>query len=126
MNPTLTTPGTVYLLHYQEEIGNLDNPLGRARHYIGFATNLEKRLRQHRRGKSGAGIVRAFHANGIKFKLARKWIGADRNFEKYLKLSYKKTTRFCPLCSKHPTNPVLPEGWTGPVWQPAQFDFEMD
>ena len=97
MNPTLTTPGTVYLLHYERVIGNSGCPRGQAQHYLGFATNLKKRISQHERGKSGAGIVSAFHRAGITFKVARTWDG-DRSLENHLKRSYKSARQLCPIC----------------------------
>lgn len=105
MNPTLTTPGTVYLLHFEKKIGNLDNPKGQAQHYTGFATDLDRRINQHRNGKSGAGIVRAFFEKHIPFVVARTWSG-DRNFEKELKNVHKHASRYCPICKQEKTRAI--------------------
>lgn len=49
----------VYLLHYKSPIGNLSNPRGQAQHYLGFTSDLETRLAEHKNGK-GAKITAAF------------------------------------------------------------------
>ena len=61
---------TVYLLHFDKPLGDLDNPRGQARHYIGTAHDVETRLRQHRKGY-GARITQVLWERGIDFKLAR-------------------------------------------------------
>lgn len=55
---------TVYLLHF-------DRSLARARHYLGFAEDLEARLERHRRG-DGARLMEVIAAEGIGFTLARR------------------------------------------------------
>lgn len=86
----------VYLLHYDQPIGDLANPHGRAQHYIGYTDDLDKRLEQHRKGQSGAGIVKAFYQAGIHFELARVWDGG-RDLERKLK-NRKEAPRLCPIC----------------------------
>lgn len=81
--------GTVYLLHFSR-------PFGHAKHYLGHAVNLERRLEEHARGR-GANLVRHALAAGIKFKLARTWEGVDRYEERRLKNRGGKA-RMCPLC----------------------------
>jgi len=48
---------TVYLLHFEEPIGDLDNPRGQARHYLGYTDDLEQRLQAHRF------VIELFRAN---------------------------------------------------------------
>lgn len=81
----------VYLLHFDEKIAH-------AQHYLGFSDKLDQRIKQHRRGKSGAGIVTEFFRRNIGFVVARVWEDGDRIFERHLKVKYKHTTRLCPVC----------------------------
>lgn len=85
----MSVPGTVYLLH-------LHPPYKRARHYLGWTSNLEQRLADHRRG-AGSPLVAAAVANGSTVELARTWTGVDRHFERALK-NRKEAPRMCPLC----------------------------
>ena len=79
--------GTIYLLHF-------DRPLHHARHYLGWASDLEARLAVH--GKAdGSALMRAVAAAGIDWQLARTWTG-DRHRERQLKQRGK--ARMCPLC----------------------------
>lgn len=89
----------IYLLHYEETIGNPDNPRGQAQHYMGYAeeTRLEERIEEHRRGQ-GARITRAFAENGIPFVLAACWPG-DRSKERRLK-RWHKHRQLCPVCRR--------------------------
>jgi predicted GIY-YIG superfamily endonuclease len=79
--------GTVYLLHF-------DQRLGRCRHYLGYTTNLEQRLEDHRMGRGGKTTAR-FKAVGIGFKLAAQWAGS-RDDERRLKT--KNVASLCPIC----------------------------
>ncbi len=81
--------GTVYLLHF-------DQPYHHARHYIGFATDLERRLIQHQSG-SGARLVEVVVNAGRSFTLARIWPNTDRSFERRLHRR-KDSPRMCPVC----------------------------
>lgn len=85
----------VYLLHFDEPLGDLDNPRGQARHYIGTAHDVEIRLRQHRKGY-GARITQVLWERGIDFKLARTWEGG-RDVERRLKRR-KNAPKLCPIC----------------------------
>jgi predicted GIY-YIG superfamily endonuclease len=55
MNGSLV--GTVYLLHF-------DRPYKRARHYLGWASDLDARLAQHTAGH-GARLLEVVHDAGI-------------------------------------------------------------
>jgi predicted GIY-YIG superfamily endonuclease len=79
--------GTVYLLHLTE-------PFGHARHYMGWASDLPRRLAHHQAG-TGANLLRHVAKAGIGWELARTWPG-DRAEERRLKA--RASTRRCPLC----------------------------
>ena len=81
-------PGTVYLIHF-------DTPLKHARHYVGWASDLELRLERHRSG-NGSALMRAVKDEGITWRLARQWAGT-RNDERRLK-KQRNTPRQCPIC----------------------------
>lgn len=84
----------VYLLHFSKPIGA--GRLGQAQHYLGYTEDLDRRIKEHRKGWSSP-IVRAFHAKGIPFEVARTW-DEDRTFERRLKTTYKNARRLCPVC----------------------------
>lgn len=86
---------TVYLIHYERPIGNLDNPHGTAQHYIGWCKDLDARLHDHATG-NGSHITRAFHEQGIAGTCARTWAGG-RPVERRLK-SWHKARQLCPIC----------------------------
>jgi predicted GIY-YIG superfamily endonuclease len=78
----------VYLLHFER-------PYQHARHYLGYASDLEARLEQHRHGR-GARLMSVIRQAGIPWVLARTWQG-DRTLERNLK-QRKNAPRLCPLC----------------------------
>jgi len=67
---------TVYLLHFDEPIGDLDNPHGQAQHYLGYADDLEVRLERHRAG-NGARLLEVCKERGITWRLVRTWSGVS-------------------------------------------------
>jgi predicted GIY-YIG superfamily endonuclease len=80
--------GTIYLLHF-------DRPFGHARHYLGWALDLNARLADH--GKAhGSALMRAVAAAGIGWRLAATWEG-DRYRERQLK-NRGGHARKCPIC----------------------------
>ncbi len=81
--------GTVYLLHFDQKFSH-------AQHYVGFTTDLDKRLDKHQRG-TGSKLCRAIKLAGIGFQLARTWEGVDRAFERKLHNRHG-SGRFCPIC----------------------------
>lgn len=91
MSALRANEGTIYLLHF-------DAPFGHARHYVGWARNLERRLAHHERG-TGANLLRHVRAAGIGWVLARTWTG-DRNRERALK-NQGGSSRKCPICQQH-------------------------
>ena len=82
--------GTVYLLHFSR-------PYRHARHYVGFTTDLDRRLRQHRKGVSSP-LVRCVVAEGIEIFLARTWNEVAVSFETWLHNNGHHRLS-CPICS---------------------------
>ena len=83
--------GSVYLLHF-------DHPYKHARHYLGYAVDLEARLAQHRNG-NGARLLQVVAQAGIGWTLVRTWPGG-RVVERQLKRQ-KNSPRFCPVCQEN-------------------------
>lgn len=88
--------GTVYLLHF-------DRPYKHARHYMGWAEDLQRRLDEHLAGR-GARLTSVVMAHGIGWTLARTWPGT-RARERQLKVMGGASRR-CPLCGVRPRAPV--------------------
>lgn len=85
---TVGVRGTVYLLHF-------DQPLAHARHYTGWAKDLEARMAAHL-GGSGARLTAVVRAAGGGWTLALARSG-DRYLERRLKRQ-GGATRWCPVC----------------------------
>lgn len=80
-------PGYIYLLHFHQ-------PYKHARHYSGWALDLEERLKEH--GKAhGARLLEVAAAAGITWELAWVEVG-DRYRERQLK--QRGAARRCPIC----------------------------
>jgi|SRR5581483_10037482 len=79
----------VYLLCFSR-------PYRHARHYLGYAGNLQRRLARHRKG-TGARLLEVITAAGIDWKLVRVWEDGDRTLERRLK-KRKNASRLCPCC----------------------------
>jgi hypothetical protein len=89
----------VYLFHADEPIGNRANPRAMARHYIGYADHLTRRVAQQLAGNTqSAALMRAFIAAGIGVELAQVWPGASKRFERKLKRQKNAPRRICPIC----------------------------
>jgi len=86
---------TVYLIHFERPIGDLNNPRGQAQHYLGFTQDLEGRLQAHRTG-NGSAIMAEVARQGIGWTLARTWEGG-RDLERQLKNQHN-SPRLCPIC----------------------------
>jgi hypothetical protein len=98
-------PGTVYLLHFAEPIGNPERPnrAGTAQHYIGWAQRgrlLARVAEQLAGGSAAASIMRHLHSVGISAELARVWEGS-RDEERRIK-NMGGASRSCPLCGIRP------------------------
>lgn len=87
---------TVYLLHFNEPLGDTSKAHGTAQHYLGYTDDLQARLETHRRG-NGAAIMAAVSRAGIGWQLVRTWEGGGRDLERQLK-ARKKARCLCPLC----------------------------
>lgn len=87
------TAGTVYLLHFA-------TPYKHARHYMGWALDLNARLADHAAGH-GARLLAVIQAAGIEWSLARTWPGASRGRERQLKRQGGAARR-CPMCGVTP------------------------
>jgi len=90
-----TSAGYVYVIHFAGKLA------GRARHYIGFSEQLDRRLFVHRSGK-GAKILNACNLQSISYGVVVVFENATelvitRKFERFLK-NRKKTRCFCPAC----------------------------
>lgn len=93
MSRPTTRRGTVYLLHF-------DKPYKHARHYLGWAFDLEARLAAHHAGH-GARLLEVIQQHGITWTLARTWPGT-RLRERQLK-NQGGASRCCPACGIHPS-----------------------
>lgn len=80
--------GTVYLLHFSR-------PYWHARHYVGFSTRLESRIRDHRRGR-GSPLIAAALGCGIEIFIARRWHQVTRGFER--RMHKRHVHDVCPIC----------------------------
>lgn len=89
--------GTIYLIHFDEPIGNRSKPRGMAQHYIGYTLDLAARLAEHANG-NGARIMAAVVDCGIGWQVVKIWKG-NRKGERKLK-SRKKARKICPICKK--------------------------
>lgn len=88
----------VYLIHFDEPIGDVTNPVAMARHYTGSTPDLARRMGEHQRG-SDAKIMQAVRRAGIGWVLARTWEGG-RDRERQLK--QHGAARRCPVCKGKP------------------------
>ena len=108
----------VYLLHF-------DQPLAHAKHYLGYTNNLERRIKEHRRGHSGSHIMRVLKQRGIGFVVARTWEGGTRADERRMKGRGKG--RMCPICkaekSRERSPPPVREQSAGQQDQFADIPF---
>ena len=86
---------TVYLIHFDRPLGDLDNPRGQARHYLGYTSDLDARLEAHRSG-NGARLMEVVTEVGIGWELVRTWPG-DRALERKLKDRHN-SPQLCPIC----------------------------
>lgn len=92
-------PGLVYLIHLDRPIGNVQSRTGFARHYTGWAKDLDARLADHAAGR-GSKLMAAVKQAGISWSVARTWPGT-RARERQLK-SQGGASRRCPQCGVTP------------------------
>ena len=86
----------VYLIHFDQKIGNPASPRGQAGHYLGTTIDLDRRLAQHRDG-AGARMLAAANRLGIGYDVVRTWPGG-RDVERRLKRQ-RNAPRMCPTCA---------------------------
>lgn len=85
--------GTVYLLHFDQPVSD------RARHYLGWASDLAARLEAHREGR-GARLMEVVKERGITWHVSRTWEGS-RDRERAIK-DRAESPRLCPDCTPSP------------------------
>jgi predicted GIY-YIG superfamily endonuclease len=78
----------LYLIHFHA-------PYRHARHYLGWARNLDARLAHHRRG-TGARLLAVVTAAGIQWEVVATWQGT-RDQERRMK-NNGGLARCCPVC----------------------------
>lgn len=91
----------VYLIH-------LDRPFQHARHYVGWAKDLDRRLAHHAAG-TGARFLQVVREAGITWQLVRVWPDADRTFERRLKKTHS-VRDYCPACAGANAREYHPHG----------------
>lgn len=85
-----------YLIHLERAVGE-----GHRRHYIGFTSDLKRRIEEHRgRDGKGAAMLRSANNHGVPWRVVRVWKDANHEAEKLLKAMGAKN--LCPVC-----NPVV-------------------
>lgn len=94
---------TVYLIHFDQPVGNPECAHGMAQHYIGFSARLTKRLQAHLHG-NGARLMEVVAERGIRWRLARTWTPGTRTLERRLK-NRKKARQLCPICNPKAARP---------------------
>jgi predicted GIY-YIG superfamily endonuclease len=86
--------GTVYLIHFSGRTA------AGHQHYLGWTTDLAKRLARHRAGR-GAEETKKAVAEGLKLKLAQHWRGTPSD-ERRIKEERNRVKRsygcLCPYC----------------------------
>jgi predicted GIY-YIG superfamily endonuclease len=80
--------GYVYLVH-------LEKPLPGGRHYVGYTSDLAKRISLHRSG-DGAKFLKQANDAGIAWMVVRVWMNADTDKEKSIKSMSARI--ICPVC----------------------------
>jgi predicted GIY-YIG superfamily endonuclease len=86
-------PGYVYLIHF-------DNPISEnhtCQHYLGWTTDLPRRIAEHRAG-GGCRLTQVAIERDIYFQVVRTWRGF-RSQEKHLKRQHN-SPRLCPVCNR--------------------------
>lgn len=80
----------VYLIH-------LNTKFSHAQHYVGFTTQLKRRIEHHRAG-TGAKMLKHVNAAGITWEVARVWAEGDRELERRIK-NNSHVKNLCPFCT---------------------------
>jgi predicted GIY-YIG superfamily endonuclease len=82
--------GSVYLVHFARCYNG-------AQHYLGFSTDIPKRVKAHRAGR-GSPLLKAVTKRGISWRVVRTWQRKDGYFEQSLKRNFALKD-LCPVCS---------------------------
>lgn len=83
--------GYIYLIHFHI-------PFKHARHYTGWAKNVDDRLAERIEGSAHSSkLCKAATAAGCRLEIARIWKDKTRNDERQMKLQGGASRR-CPLC----------------------------
>lgn len=106
------TKGFVYIIHLARPLAGSKN-----RHYVGFSTQVEKRLWHHRNG-TGSHFLREANRQGIAYTLCVIFTGTKKD-ERSLK-NCKNTARYCPCC-----NPDRPRKYTAKNVLPHERDYKF-
>lgn len=94
----------IYLLHF-------DPAYKHAKHYLGYADDIEPRFYAHLHGR-GARLTQVAHDAGITMILVRIWEGGDRTTERKFK-NRSHVPLLCPICRGEAVQmPLMP-------WMPA-------
>lgn len=89
-----------YLIHFHGP-GVFQRPRTVARHYLGWAKDIDRRFGEHQKGQGNVSpLVQAALARGNTLELARVWLDVDRHFERSLK-NQKRGPRLCPICRRN-------------------------
>lgn len=98
--------GHVYLLCLGAGIAR-GKQAGHARHYVGWATDVERRVREHVScGEKSSPLVAAAIEHGNEVTLARVWPDVTRAFERWIK-NQKHAPRHCPICNPKSDGVIL-------------------
>jgi predicted GIY-YIG superfamily endonuclease len=83
------TIGSVYLVHAARALHG-------ARHYLGFSTDVKRRIARHKAGR-GTPLLGEMARRGIRFRVVRQWHKKDGYFEQELKRN-NALADLCPVC----------------------------
>jgi predicted GIY-YIG superfamily endonuclease len=81
--------GCIYLIHFDEKFGH-------SQHYLGYASDFEKRMERHRKGR-GSNLIKKIQEAGIGWRVVRKWENVGPQAEAELK-RYHNNRALCPIC----------------------------
>jgi predicted GIY-YIG superfamily endonuclease len=62
-----------------------DTPVAHARHYLGYADDIARRVEEHRNGTANVKLTDALHRAGGRFEVVRVWPGATPQDEARMK-----------------------------------------
>jgi hypothetical protein len=89
----------VYLLCFDAEFDSSGQYLG-SRHYIGWTSNIERRMGEHRDGYLGSKRTSVFARAGVDFTVARLWAGSIQLEDEIQRAHGLQPQEICPRCSE--------------------------